>query len=67
MQLPSIVGAMKSFKNLNLDVNFASSAELDRYESMKVFAKVTNKIGTYFFTPIKGEFRDDVINCDMFR
>ncbi len=67
MQLPTIIGPLKSFNNLNLNVNFASSADLDRYESLRVFAKVANKLNTSFFTHIKGEFKDEVLICVTFR
>lgn len=60
MKLPTILGPLRSFGNMELAVKFAGSADFDRYEKLKTFAKVINKIETSFFVPIKGEFKDQV-------
>ena len=60
MQIPQIVGPLKGFNNLNLSLNFASSSTFDNHEQLRNFGKVFNKIETYFFTPIKGQCKEEV-------
>lgn len=54
LQLQNILGPLKSFRNINLSLNFASASQMDKYEKLRNFGKVVNKIETFFFTPIKG-------------
>ena len=60
LQMQQVIGPLKGFKNLNLSIKFASASEMDKYEKLCVLWKVDRKIETNFFTPIKGEFNDEV-------
>jgi hypothetical protein len=61
LQLENILGPLKGFKNLNLSLNFASASEMDKHEKLRGIGKVSNKVETLFFTPIKGQIKDEVI------
>lgn len=67
IQMPQIVGPLKGFNNLNLSLNFASSSTFDNYEQLRNFGKVINKIETYLFTSIKGQYKEDVMFFLIFR
>lgn len=62
MQLLSVLGPLKGFNYLNLALKFASAEEMDKYEKLRVFGKVVNKIQTGFIAAIKGEITDEVIS-----
>ena len=38
------MGLLKGFNHLNLSLNFASASEMDKYEKLRIFGKVNNKI-----------------------
>jgi hypothetical protein len=61
LQLINVLGPLKGFNHLNLSLNFASASEMDKYEKLRVFGKVVNKIQTGLISVIKGEITDEVI------